>query len=235
MRLHTIISEPETLESRLKELASFLSSRGYPAALMDRQLAAGKAIPRQKLLGKPKKTQWNNRVPLVCTWSQRLPGPHALIDKLFPTLQITDRLLNVFQKPFVSFRRSKNLKDLLVRTTPRYLEPPNQPGTHPCKAPRCKTCPLVKTGDSLPLPCPPGHYTCTSTNVIYAITCTACTAVYTYIGETGCTLRERMAGHRYTRRAQRGHPGSGPLHASRWHPSQNESCGAGAGTRRHTP
>ena len=196
MRLHTIISEPETLESRLKELASFLSSRGYPAALMDRQFAAVKAIPRQKLLAKPKKTQWNNRVPLVCTWSQRLPGPHALIDKLFPTLQATDRLLNVFQKPFVSFRRSKNLKDLLVRTTPRYLGPPNQPGTHPCKAPRCKTCPLVKTSDSLPLPCPPGHYTCTSTNVIYAITCTACTAVY--IGETGCTLRERMTGHRYT-------------------------------------
>ena len=163
---------------------------------MDRQFAAVKAIPRQKLLGKPKKTQSNNGVPRVCTWSQRLPGTHTPIDKLLQTLQATDRILNVFQKLFVSFLRSKSLKDLLVRTTPRYLGPPNQPGTHPCQAPRCKTCPLVKTGDSLLLPCPPGRNTCTSTNVIYAITCTACTAVY--IGWTECTLRDRMTRHLYT-------------------------------------
>ena len=38
------------------------------------------------------------------------------------------------------------------------------------------------------------------------------------------------------RRAQWRHPGSEPLHASRWRqPSQNGSCGAGAGARRHTP
>ena len=119
----------------------------------------------------------NERVHRQTTEAQRIRGYFSIIDKLFPTLQATDRILNVFQKPFFSCRRSKNLKDLLVQTTPKYLGPPNQPETHPCKDPRCKTCPLVKTGDSFLLPCPPGHYTCMSTNVIFVITCTACTAL----------------------------------------------------------
>ena len=39
-----------------------------------------------------------------------------------------------------------------------------------------------------------GKFTCASTNVVYPLTCTACQAAY--VGETGCTLRERMNGHR---------------------------------------
>ena len=39
-----------------------------------------------------------------------------------------------------------------------------------------------------------GKFTCASTNVVYLLTCTACQAAY--VGETGCTLRERMNGHR---------------------------------------
>ena len=39
-------------------------------------------------------------------------------------------------------------------------------------------------------------FACRSANVVYAITCTACNVMY--IGETGCLLRERVKGHRYS-------------------------------------
>ena len=64
-------------------------------------------------------------------------------------------------------------------------------------------------------------------------------ALHLYVHE--CHLRNlnparKNDGTPVHRRAQWRHPGSEPLHASRWrHPSQNGSCGAGAGTRRHTP
>ena len=46
------------------------------------------------------------------------------------------------------------------------------------------------------LPSPQGKFSCRSAHVLYAITCTACYAVC--IGETGCLLRERMNGYRYS-------------------------------------
>ena len=41
-----------------------------------------------------------------------------------------------------------------------------------------------------------GHHSCQSTSVVYLISCTQAQCNAVYIGETGCTLRERMNGHR---------------------------------------
>ncbi|OCT98517.1 hypothetical protein XELAEV_18010752mg [Xenopus laevis] len=43
-----------------------------------------------------------------------------------------------------------------------------------------------------------GHYTCSSSNVVYAITCTKCPTRGIYIGETGQSLRKRTNHHRFT-------------------------------------
>ena len=48
--------------------------------------------------------------------------------------------------PLIAFRRPKNLKDLLVRTT-LTSAPPEPPGNYPCGVSRCKTCPLLKVMD----------------------------------------------------------------------------------------
>ena len=83
----------------------------------------------------------------------------------------------------------------------RKARAPQHDGTFPCDRPRCKTCELVHTIATLPYGADRsisirGHHSCQSASVVYVISCTQaqCDAVYT--GETGCTLRERMNGHR---------------------------------------
>ena len=86
--------------------------------------------------------------------------------------------------------------DLLVRTRPKQRNSRETAATILCDAARCKTCPLIKQAGIVPLPSPQRKFACRSANVVYAIACTACNAVY--IGETGCLLRERVNGHRYS-------------------------------------
>ena len=73
-----------------------------------------------------------------------------------------------------------------------------------CGSARCKTCAMVQDIQEIQFADQPGRrevirgkFTCASTNVVYLLTCTACQAAY--VGETGCTLRERMNGHRPAR------------------------------------
>ena len=148
-----------------------------------------------------------NRVSLVCTWSQQLPPPSQLIDRSVPILQASVRLRRVFERPLVSYRWPSNLRDLLVRTRPKQRNSRETAGTFPCDAARCKTCPLTKQAGIVPLPSPQGMFSCRSSNVVHAIICTACNAVY--IGETGCLLRERMNGHRYSSKHKQDTPVAG--------------------------
>ena len=70
-------------------------------------------------------------------------------------------------------------------------------GTFKCARSRCKTCPFVQNADKIS-----GskrsvkitdRFTCTSSNVIYCITCTLCKKLY--IGETGRRLGDRFREH----------------------------------------
>ena len=69
----------------------------------------------------------------------------------------------------------------------------NQAGTFKCARARCKTCPFICNVEKLSGPKRSikitDHFTCTSTNVIYCITCTLCKKLY--IGETGRRLGDR--------------------------------------------
>ena len=73
-------------------------------------------------------------------------------------------------------------------------------GTRQCGSARCKTCAMVQDIQEIQLADQPrrrevikGKFTCALTNVVYLLTCTACQTAY--VGEAGCTLRERMNGH----------------------------------------
>ena len=55
----------------------------------------------------------DHRVPLVCTCSSRLQPLRQLMNSAFPLLQANDRLLHLFQQLLISFRRPRNLRNLL--------------------------------------------------------------------------------------------------------------------------
>ena len=202
VRICGIVSEPPALNRRLEELADFLTCRGYPAALVRQQLAKARVKPRCELLQDAGIRKTSNRTPLVCTWDHRLPPLNTLVRLAFPVLSSNERLSNVFELPLVSYRRPRNLRNLLVRTKPTTDRTSSlEAGTYPCKTPRCKTCDMISAKHETSWEADHRHrvrqhYTCLSSSVIYLIQCSSCNAVY--IGETGCTLRARMTQHRST-------------------------------------
>ncbi|CAM4716809.1 unnamed protein product [Caretta caretta] len=76
----------------------------------------------------------------------------------------------------------------------------HSPGTYPCNKARCQLCPHIYSGDTITGPNNISHtirgsFTCTSTNVIYAIMCQQCPSAM-YIGQTGQSLHKRINGHK---------------------------------------
>ena len=122
-------------------------------------------------------------------------------DRLVWTVGLT---VEIKSPPVVAYKRTLNLRDLLVRTQLRDNTNPQRkapPGIYKCNHPRCLTCPFLQEGQT--------KYTfsatkeerrindnlnCKSKNLIYLIECKKCTKQY--IGETKRQLHERFGEHR---------------------------------------
>ena len=135
-----------------------------------------------------------------------LPNINKILQKKQPILNSTARLQKIYKEtPVVAYRRSPNLRDLLVRAK---LKNPansatNQPhGTFRCNSKHgCLTCPHIEDGRTTYTFSNTGevreikqHINCKSTNLTYMIECQKCKKQY--IGETKRTLRERFTDHR---------------------------------------
>ena len=113
----------------------------------------------------------------------------------FKLLQNDSGTVNILsQPPLISFKRDKNIGNFSVRSS---FQTNDQPGTFKCARSRCKTCPFIHNVEKISGPKRSikitDHFTCTSANVIYCITC----AYYNklYIGETGRRLGDRFREH----------------------------------------
>ena len=104
------------------------------------------------------------------------------------------------EPPIVAFRRSRTIRQELVRSD---VEPPSKPKDpfSPCKRARCAMCHLVnpteiitnsKNGKSFEIT---AGGDCRSSDVIYAARCKICDLIY--IGESKKEVRERFYGHRH--------------------------------------
>lgn len=101
-------------------------------------------------------------------------------------------------KPVIAYKNSKNLKQILIRSK---LSSNSQGAFRGCGASRCNLCrnhafdaqtfKSNTTNKSFKIK---DNLTCSSTNIIYLITCNSCNVQY--VGETGCTLRERFTNHK---------------------------------------
>ena len=90
----------------------------------------------------------------------------------------------------------KNMRDNLVRSALRQ-NLPAPAGTFSCSRARCYTCSFLNSATSISGPKSNfvirHNFTCTSTNIIYCISCSKCCKLY--IGETGRRLSDRFAEH----------------------------------------
>ena len=130
----------------------------------------------------------NNRIPSTLTFHPHNHAVKSIIFKNFKLLQNDPDTGRIFsQPPLISFKRDKNIGNFVVSSAFKTSE---QPGTFKCARARCKTCPFIYNVEKLFGPKRSikitDHFTCTSANVIYCITCTLCKKLY--IGETSRRL-----------------------------------------------
>ena len=205
--LRRICSTETSFDNRATELKNYLTKRGYKDNFVKEQIRRAKPISRNEALQEhtPDDTKKTNRVPFIITHNPALPNIHKILHRKQPILHSSERLSEIFKEtPVVAYRRSPNLRDLLVRAK---LKTPNTtlnttPGTFRCESKHgCLTCPHIDHGRTTYTFTNTGevrqikqHITCKSTNLTYMIECLRCKKQY--IGETKRMLRERFKEHR---------------------------------------
>ena len=114
LRLRRICSTDATFNTRAAQLTTYLLKRGYSRNVVTKQIRRAAHVPRRLAL-QTKDVNKPKRVPFITTFNPSLPHISNIIKKHYNLLLSSDRCKNVFQHlPVLAFRRSPNLRDLLV-------------------------------------------------------------------------------------------------------------------------
>ena len=197
LRLRRICSTDETFNTRTAQLTTYLLKRGYNRNFVTKQIQRAADIPRRLTL-QTKDANKPTRIPFITTFNPALPHISNIIKKHYNLLLSSDRYKKAFPHlPVVAFRRSNNLRDLLVtaklpsKSTNPHPQLPS--GSFRCGK-NCATCPYISdgltnftffsTGETNPIK---SNLTCETKNLIYLIQCNRCNLQY--IGETKRRLK----------------------------------------------
>ena len=196
LRLRLLCSDDSEFSLKSEEMCNLFNKRGYPASVVEAGHHRAQQIDRQSALQTSQRDN-NDRIPFTLTFHPQNHAVKSIILKNFKLLQNDPDTGRIFsQPPLISFKRDKNIGNFLVRSV---FQTSDQPGTFKCARDRarCKTCPFIRNVGKIPGPKRSikitDHFTCTSANVIYCITCTLCKTLY--IRETGRRLGDPFREH----------------------------------------
>jgi hypothetical protein len=210
LRLRRICSNDSKFSHHAQNLKNHLVARGHSSTKVQQAIRKVYSLPRATVLEeRPRNHDPNPKIPLVTTFHPNLPPLRQIANTNHHILHTSDRLRRaVPDKPILAYRRPRNLRDMIVRATvPPLLTDdslPTQHGTFKCDSiSRCVVCrDHIKEADSFTSHTnhttykTKGNITCTTSNVIYLLSCRVCGLQY--IGETMNTLKKRFYGHRST-------------------------------------
>ena len=172
--------------------------RSYPTSIIKRGRDRASSITQQEALSKRKNGN-TSRIPLVMTFNRTSHQISNSIRENVRILLADEATRRIFgDDPILTaYRRDKSLRDHLVRSRLLNDDPNTPSGTTRCQRPRCNTCSHIVQGRSLEGPKRTWHvkgqFSCTTTNVIYGLTCERCGKLY--IGETKRRLADRTTEH----------------------------------------
>lgn len=198
LRLKKICSVEEEFAKQAKIMSSFFVKRGYPERIVKESLQKVNRCERNVLLENSSKST-TTRIPLVLTYNKLFKPATDIIYKNFSILQEDPLIGCLFSDPpMLAYKEDPNLKNILVHSSLKNkTENTEIPGTFTCQRNRCYTCfhtnnaqTITSSGGSFKIK---KHFTCISTNVIYALRCAKCGDLY--IGETERKLGDRFREH----------------------------------------
>ena len=121
-RLKRICSSDETLKSSLDDLKGFLMERGYHQSFIHKQFVRVRNCNHTVMQGQQAKKK-EDRICLALDFHPALKELFGILHELQSIVGLSQDFLKVLpEKPIISFRRPRNLKDHLVRSKLRNLE-----------------------------------------------------------------------------------------------------------------
>ena len=166
----------------------------FVADLVEQSVNRVQNVNRESTL-EPSASDNEERIPFTLTFHPNNLAARNVVLRNFKILQSDPETAPIFPNPpLVLFKRDRNLRNSLVRSSlPSNLEP----GTFNCSRKVCNTCPFINSKTHIRGPNGSyqvnDHFDCTTSNIIYCITCTLCNKLY--IGESGRKLGDRFREH----------------------------------------
>ena len=141
-RLFRISSEQDNYDITKNNFTDYLLARGYNDNLIKEAFGDVENKDRLQLIGyKPSenKTSRGKCYPLVVDFNPALPNMTSIINKYKYLLQLDPELTKIIptKSVFVTFRRAKNIHDILVNSK---LKNPNELIIRPDNKGECKNC-----------------------------------------------------------------------------------------------
>jgi peptide-methionine (R)-S-oxide reductase len=196
LRIRRICSKIEDFDRNAITMGNHFIRRHYPVELVtDAILQARRKDRTEALQPRTKeKNEDNLQSFIISSFNPDSDPLREIIKQSWPILGRTATTESIYErKPTFGYRRTKNLKDILVHAR---IPPSPKPAkiikqrqdNRCCKSKNCRYCPRLDhsgtilnfhTGESFPTKI---NITCNSNNLIYCIKCTICPKLY--VGQT---------------------------------------------------
>ena len=212
LRVRRICSSTEDFETKAIEMGKNFICRGYPDKIISEAFIKTLRTPRHTLLLDKEldesKTENNKNFYGITTFHPTFKGYKSTITNNWDFLTKSNQTKNLHEHRVIyGNRRSKNLRDELVRAKLVYPKPPKAESTTavahglPCATKSCRYCPKIDTTGTITSTYTNRTYStkirvdCKSNNLVYCITCKTCKSQY--VGMTMNRLMDRFQGHFY--------------------------------------
>ena len=137
--LRRLCSENSDFNSKCDEMSNFFSERGYPDIILSKALNRVQNVNRESAL-EPSASDNEERIPFTLTFHPNNLAARNAVLRNFKILQSDPETAPIFPNPpLVSFKRDRNLRNSLVRSS---LPSNQEPGTFNCSRKVCNTCQL---------------------------------------------------------------------------------------------
>ena len=129
-------------EQETRKIYNQLRYRKYPTTLLDEAIEKVRKMDRLSLL-RPMTKKPSDKIRLITNFNAMNPNLQDILKKFEGLLLMTRKLVMTPEQIQITYSRSPNLKDKLVKSNIDFLPKPNL--SQPCLQPRCLTCSHMNT------------------------------------------------------------------------------------------